>query len=86
MTSVVTWGPAAGARQPRRSRDSREPNEGFRFGYVVEVNPYDPDSTPYKRTALERFKHEGAETTLTDDGRPVAVLGDDERIDTSTSS
>ncbi|TCJ13656.1 PhoX family phosphatase [Rubrobacter taiwanensis] len=60
---------------------AEEPNEGFRFGYVVEVDPFDPDFTPRKRTALGRFKHEGAETTLSRDGRPVAYMGDDERFD-----
>lgn len=60
---------------------AREPNEGFRFGYIVEIDPHDPDFVPKKRTALGRFKHEGAETTLASDGRAVVYLGDDERFD-----
>lgn len=60
---------------------SKHPNEGFRFGYVVEIDPHDPDFVPRKRTALGRFKHEGAETTLNVAGIPVVYLGDDERFD-----
>jgi uncharacterized protein len=81
--------PASGATETRWETVDRRfnatlagyENEPRRFGYIVEIDPSDPTSTPRKHTAMGRFKHEGANVRVDANGTVVAYMGDDERFD-----
>lgn len=67
----------AGADAPHDYRN--EPNG---FGWMVEVDPFNPSAMPVKRTALGRFAHEGVVFAPAVEGRPVVCYsGDDAQFE-----
>ncbi|MBO1511712.1 PhoX family protein [Metabacillus bambusae] len=49
------------------------------YGWVMEVDPFNPDAPVRKHTALGRFAHENTAMGQTKDGRVVVYMGDDSR-------
>jgi secreted PhoX family phosphatase len=60
---------------------TQHPNEPNRFGWIVEIDPFNPSSTPIKRTAMGRASHEGATIAVTKDQRAVVYMGEDARFE-----
>jgi secreted PhoX family phosphatase len=49
------------------------------YGWVVEIDPFNPNRPVRKHTAMGRFAHENTAMGLTNDGRVVVYMGDDKR-------
>jgi len=61
--------------------DTGYANEQHRFGWIVEIDPFDGTQKPVKRTGLGRFKHEAIAIAESGNGRIAAYMGDDQRFD-----
>jgi secreted PhoX family phosphatase len=81
------WGlRKGGVRYRWHEHDARfdavqNPNEPNRFGWIVEIDPQNPNATPMKRTAMGRGAHEGATIAVTKDKRAVVYMGEDARLE-----
>ncbi len=57
-------------------------NEPNAFGWMVEIDPFDPTATPKKRTTMGRFAHEGCDYSPLQEGKPIAFyMGCDSRFE-----
>ncbi|MBL8550045.1 MAG: PhoX family phosphatase [Hyphomonadaceae bacterium] len=70
--------PSYGALAPPQYDMAKNPHGPSLYGWVVEIDPYDPSSAPRKRTHLGRKTGECATTALTRDGRVAVYMGDDQ--------
>ena len=67
------------------SKTASRPNQDYRnvantFGWVVEIDPFNPSAMPQKRTAIGRFAHEGCWPAPAVAGQPLVFYsGDDAR-------
>lgn len=88
-TGNNAWSTVAGGDSRFRRWDARATgasatadyrNEPNTFGWTVEIDPYNPNSVPRKRTALGRMAKEGSWLGRLTSGQKVAVyMGDDSR-------
>jgi uncharacterized protein len=70
------WG-----RIEQRWRLEQEPQEPNHFGWIVEVDPRNPEAAPVKRTALGRMRHEGCTVHVDARRQVVAYSGDDQAFE-----
>ncbi|MFL0363501.1 alkaline phosphatase PhoX [Bacillus sp. PK3_68] len=71
------WNTVLSAEENYESTSSAASLNETHYGWIVEVDPFNPGFSPRKHTALGRFHHENAAMGLTNDGRVAVYMGDD---------
>ncbi len=74
--AVTEWGTTLHGERAVQPPAPLGPNEVNRFGWLVELDPYDPDATPRKRTMLGRLDRDRVAISLTADGRVAIDMTD----------
>ncbi|WP_282173196.1 PhoX family protein [Cytobacillus firmus] len=76
---MTLWGTVLSAEENFESTSKDAGLNDAHYGWIVEIDPFDPNFKPRKHTALGRFNHENAAVGLTNDNRVVVYMGDDKK-------
>ncbi|WP_404323459.1 DUF839 domain-containing protein [Cytobacillus firmus] len=76
---MTLWGTVLSAEENYESTSKDAGLNDTHYGWIVEIDPFDPNFKPRKHTALGRFNHENAAVGLTNDNRVVVYMGDDKK-------
>ncbi|WP_436374944.1 PhoX family protein [Cytobacillus sp. BC1816] len=76
---MTLWGTVLSAEENFESTSKDAGLNETHYGWIVEIDPFDPNFKPRKHTALGRFNHENAAVGLTNDNRAVVYMGDDKK-------
>lgn len=76
---MTLWGTVLSAEENFESTSKDAGLNETHYGWIVEIDPFDPNFKPRKHTALGRFNHENAAVGLTNDNRVVVYMGDDKK-------
>ncbi|MBG9655886.1 MAG: PhoX family protein [Bacillota bacterium] len=76
---MTLWGTVLSAEENFESTSKDAGLNETHYGWIVEIDPFDPNFKSRKHTALGRFNHENAAVGLTNDNRVVVYMGDDKK-------
>ncbi|MEK3856027.1 PhoX family protein [Cytobacillus sp. FSL H8-0458] len=76
---MTLWGTVLSAEENFESTSKDAGLNDTHYGWIVEIDPFDPNFKPRKHTALGRFNHENAAVGLSNDNRVVVYMGDDKK-------
>lgn len=76
---MTLWGTVLSAEENFENTAKDAGLNDTHYGWIMEIDPFDPSFKPRKHTGLGRFNHENAAVGLTNDNRVVVYMGDDKK-------